>query len=67
MSSNLFLRKSQIKLIEDEIRGISRIASHGSENKLSHEFNGDDKNLDVYGNSGKSAKKLLESCTNVPY
>ena len=64
MSSNLFLRKSQIKLIEDEIRGISRIAGHGSENKLSHEFNGDEKNLDVYGNS---AKKLLESCTNVPY
>ena len=49
MSLNLFLRKSQIKLIEDEIRWISSIAGHGSENKLNHEFNGDEKNLDING------------------
>ena len=67
MSVNLFLRKSRIKLLKDEIRGISRIAGHRRENKLSHEFNGDEKTLDAYGNSAKRAKKLLETCTNVPY
>ena len=49
MSLNLFLRKSHIKLIEDEIRWISSIAGHGSENKLNHEFNGDEKTLDING------------------
>ena len=67
MSVNLFLRKSRMKLLEEENRGISRLARHGSENKLSQEFNVDEKILDVNRNSAKSAKKLLESCTDVPY
>ena len=67
MSLNLFLQKSQIKLIEDEIRGISSIAGHGSENKLNHEFNVDEKTLVINEQSGKLAKNFLESCTNVTY
>ena len=67
LSLNLFLQKSQIKLIEDEIRGIYSIAGHGSENKLNHEFYGDEKTLDINEQSGKLPKNFLESCTNVSY
>jgi hypothetical protein len=67
MSLNLFLRKLQIKLIEDGIRWISRFAGHGSENKLNHEFNWDEKTIDINEQSGKRAKNFLESCTNFPY
>ena len=55
------------KLIEDEIRWISSIAGHGSENKLNHEFYGDEKTLNINEQSGKLPKNFLESCKNVSY
>ena len=38
-----------------------------NEDKLNHEFNGDEKTLDINEQSGKLAKNFLESCTNVTY